>query len=109
MAVVDVSPPQAPEPDRLAVACNYAEGTAAVAEGALAFVWLTNPGGGNDRIQVLARSRGGRWIRKWEDMRRLTNFRRKNLPPEHPLWSRLLDLTDEQLAGLRAASDRLTR
>jgi hypothetical protein len=74
--------------DRRAVACNYAEGISAVRAGAKCYVSLANPGAGDDpdRIQVLARSRGGRWIVKWEATKRLTNFRAVTIPPDHPLY-----------------------
>ena len=58
-----------------AVACNYIMSTSACSKGAKAFVLGENPGNGNDRIRVLARSRGGRWIEKYEDSRHLGNFR----------------------------------
>jgi hypothetical protein len=58
-----------------AVACNFSASTSAISKGSKAFVQLWNPGGGNDRVFVLARSRSGRWINKWEDVRRLCNFR----------------------------------
>lgn len=72
--------------DRKAIVCNYVEGTSYVAKGAKAYIvpWM----GGNlpERIPVLVRSRGGRWIEKWESVRRLDNFRIKTLPPEHPKY-----------------------
>jgi len=75
--------------------------------GALAYVRWPNPGNSNDRIALLIRSRGGRWIEKWEDMRRLGNFRLKTLPPEHPLYDRLDWRPDEStLAELQAACVR---
>lgn len=73
--------------DRKVVQCNYTEGTSSVAEGARAYLKWTNRGNGNDRIPVLARSRSGRWIEKWEDIRRLSAFRVKTLSPEHPLYA----------------------
>lgn len=72
--------------DRSVIQCNYAESTSAIAKGARAYVIGLNSGGGHDRLRVLARSRGGRWIKKWEDRRRLINFRVKTLSPEHPLY-----------------------
>lgn len=77
--------------DRHVVQCNYAQATKVAARGARAYVVLTNPGSGHDRIQVFARSRGGRWVLKWEPIRYLVNFREKTIPPEHPLYF------DEQL------------
>lgn len=71
--------------DRDVIQCNYAERTPIVAAGARAYVTLANPGGGHDRIEVLARSRSGRWINRWEPRNRLRDFRPKKLPPEHPL------------------------
>jgi hypothetical protein len=73
-------------PDLRVIQCNYAEGTKIAAEGARAYLVGTNPGNANDRVEVLVRSRGGRWVRKWEDVRRLVDFRVKTLPPEHPLY-----------------------
>jgi hypothetical protein len=70
--------------DRRVIACNYTETTNICPKGGLAYVWLTNPGGGNDRIPLIARSHSGRWVHKWESMKRLENFRFKTLPPEHP-------------------------
>lgn len=71
-------------PDRRVVQCNYAEGTKIAAKGARAYVVYPNPGGGYDRIGILVRSRGARWVEKWERADRLCNFRVKTLPPEHP-------------------------
>lgn len=76
--------------DRRVVQCNYAESTNVAARGARAYVVRLNPGFGNDRIVVLVRSRGGHWVEKWESRERLTAFRVKTLPPEHPLWDRTL-------------------
>lgn len=72
--------------DRHVVQCNYTEGITSVAQGARAYVIYPNDGNGAERICVLVRSRGGRWIEKWEDIRRLGNFRVKTLPSEHPLY-----------------------
>ena len=88
--------------DKRVVACNYTEGISSVPTGALAYVLLANAGGGHDRLFVLARSRGGRWIEKWEDVRRLTNFRAKTLPPEHPLHDRTFGYPDAAADDLAA-------
>lgn len=84
--------------DRRVVACNYVEGTTACRTGAKCYVTLANPGAGNqpDRIAILARSRGGRWIVKWEATKRLGNFRAVTFPPEHPLYA------DERIADINA-------
>lgn len=97
--------------DRRVIACNFAEGTNSVAEGALAYVTLTNSGSGHDRICVYARSRSGRWIEIWQDMRRLSNFRWKTIPPPHPLYghSRIADyFEDKTLSELQAAKARVS-
>lgn len=83
------------------IQCNYAVGTKACAEGARAYVWLTNPGGGNDRIQVVARSRGGRFVERWEDIRHLRDFRLRTMPPEHPVYRRLASISwDEETVAI---------
>lgn len=73
-------------PPKTVIVCNYREATKVAARGAKAYVSLTNVGNGFDRIYVVVRSRGGRWIRKWEAMYRLGNFRIKSLPPENPQY-----------------------
>jgi hypothetical protein len=61
-----------PSPDdRCAVACNYVEATSIAVKGAKAYVVSPNPGWANERIEILARSRSGRWVLKWEAMKRL--------------------------------------
>lgn len=72
--------------DRRVVQCNYAEPVSAAAAGARAYLVRPNPGSGDERIVILVRSRGARWIEKWENIRHLENFRAKTLPPEHPLY-----------------------
>lgn len=98
--------------DHRALACNLAEQISEAAKGALAYVLWPNWGGGNDRLPLLIRSRGGRWIEKWESMRRLENFRFKTIPPQHPLYDRLIwQPTDEHLTRIHQAyhRERLTR
>jgi hypothetical protein len=97
-------------PDRRAIACNYTEGTGVASEGAKAYVDTAYIGGNlPERVHLLARSRGGRWVKKWENMRRLDNFRFKTLPPEHPLYGneRIGNATDEDLARLLRAKEEL--
>lgn len=72
--------------DRRVIQLNYRTSTKVATEGARAYLVLSNRGNAHDRIAVLVRSRGGRWVQKWEAMSRLTNFRVKTLPPEHPLY-----------------------
>jgi hypothetical protein len=93
--------------DRRVVACNLSEATKVAAQGAKAYVVLPNPGSGHDRIEVLVRSRGGRWVRKWENARRLTNFRAVTIPPDHPRYAdeRLWDYEAEALAARLAAGE----
>lgn len=58
-----------------AVACNYRYSTKICPQAAKAFVLGTNPGNGSDHILIVARSRGGRWVEKYEDSRYLEHFR----------------------------------
>jgi hypothetical protein len=83
--------------DRKVIQCNYAERTGVASRGARAYVARLNNGNGNDRIVVLVRSRGSRWVEKWESADRLTDFRVKTLPPEHPLYGR--ELVPAEYAG----------
>lgn len=89
--------------DRRVVQCNYVEPTGVASKGARAFVTRSNGGNGNDRVMVLVYSRGARWVEKWEDVRRLGNFRIKTLPAEHPLSGRVF-ASPEALADLLNAS-----
>lgn len=100
-------------PDLRVVACNLTEPTATATAGTLAYVRWANNGHDNDRLPLLIRSRGGRWIRKWEDMRRLGNFRLKTIPPDNPIYARLREeavsepeQADELLALLLASASR---
>lgn len=73
-------------PDRRVIQCNLTTSQKTAVKGARAYVVLTNGGGGSDRIVILLRSRGGRWIEKWQDIRTLENFRAKTIPMGHPLY-----------------------
>lgn len=76
------------EGDHYAIVCNYAEGTGSVSTGAKAYVSFIYFGGNlPGRLLVSVRSRGGRRITTWENTKRLTNFRVKTVPPEHPMHS----------------------
>jgi hypothetical protein len=86
--------------DRRVIQCNYTEGTNVASNGARAYVMHGDAGSGNERVGVLVRSRGGRWVAKWENTKRLGDFRVKTLPPEHPLYS------DERI---RTADEYLVR
>jgi hypothetical protein len=87
--------------DRRVVQCNYAEPVSVATAGARAYLVRLNPGGGDNRIVILVRSRGGRWIEKWESICRLKDFRCKTLPLEHPLYcdGRLWDYEPEAVAA----------
>lgn len=78
-------------PDRRVVVCNYAAATNIASAGAKAYVIPQLGGNLPERVRVLVQFRGGRWVEKWENMRRLDNFRLKTIPPEHPKY------TDERL------------
>ncbi len=72
--------------DRKAIACNYTTGTNIARQGALAYIIPQVGGNLPERVPLIARSRAGRWIQKWEDVRRLGNFRVKTIPPGHPRY-----------------------
>jgi hypothetical protein len=95
------------EPDRRVIQCNFTEATKIAPAGARAYVVLVNYGNGHDRIVVLVRSHGGRWVEKWENLARLNDFRVKTLPPEHPLYANDRigghSIADNVCADLRAA------
>lgn len=95
--------------DIRAIVCNYTESTKIVKAGSKAYVVHAYLGGNlPERVLVIARSRGGRWVEKWESLRRLGNFRLKTLPPEHPRrehhWLQY-SATEEHLDRLRRAAD----
>jgi hypothetical protein len=73
-------------PDKHVIQCNYSVSTSAVSKWSRAYVVMLNPGGGNDRIVVLVRSRGSRFIEKWESSKRLANFRVTTMPHQHPMY-----------------------
>lgn len=73
--------------DRKVIQCNLSVTMSYAVEGARAYVVRLNPGWGNERIVVLVRSRGGRWIEKWESVTRLRDFRVKTIPEDHPRYS----------------------
>jgi hypothetical protein len=85
--------------------CNYREGTSIAAPGARAYFSLGLPGL-PDRAYLLVRSRSGRWVQKWENVKRLCNFRFTQMQPEHPMYAdtRIADyLTDDTLQRLQWA------
>ena len=72
-----------------AIACNYAEATKTASVGAIAYVTLSNPGNAHERIFIVTKSRGGRWIAKWERTTRLNNFRLKTVVEGSPEYRAL--------------------
>lgn len=88
--------------DLKAIVCNYIVPTKIVALGARAYV-VTMYLGGNlpERVMVVVRSRGGRWVEKWESMRRLDDFRLATIPPGHPRYGdeRVCVLPDPERLG----------
>lgn len=95
--------------DRKVIACNLLEARdAVVPTNAKCYLSLLNPGGGHDRVQVLARSRSGRPIVRWEDTRNLQDFRIKTLPPKHPLYDdhRIWDVVGDEVERLEEAAER---
>ena len=69
-------------------------------------VWSNN-GNGMDRNNMLCRSRGGRWIEKWINVRRLDNVRVKWIPPE--LRGRVQEHRTKEDAQIQATSLELGR
>ena len=99
--------------DKRVVACNYRAPARVAVTGARCYVLNPNYGMGCARVRLLLRSRGGRWIDKWEDTRRLANFRVKVVPPEHPRYEELWETfpspfgsEEGTLDALRRASER---
>lgn len=88
------------KPDRRVVACNFQRSHSAIPKGALAYVYMPNPGNAHERMWLLVRSRGGRWIEQWEALKHLGNFRAKTIPPGHPLYDdeRLWEYKADDLA-----------
>ena len=89
--------------DKFAIVCNVAEPTKTARTGAFAYVTDPNRGNGGERVRLLLRSRGGRWIDKWEKATRLTNFRIKTIPPEHPFYTgfRVMTYDSREIAAER--------
>ena len=78
-----------PDP-RFLLVCNFEEATSECVKGARAYVIYTNPGWGGERLLLLARSRSGRWIDKWESLKRLTGFRLTKVYDGDPIQARAL-------------------
>jgi hypothetical protein len=94
--------------DYRVMVCNMTTPTKIYTEGTKLYVVNPNRGNGGDHIEVYGRSRGGRWVHKWESAKRLGNFRFKTIPPEHPLYKSCSFfistwLTDDDLTMLRKA------
>jgi hypothetical protein len=83
--------------DKRVIQCNFCEATSECSEGARAY--LMQNLWGRDRVRILARSRSGRWIDKWESARRLNYFRTKTMPASHPLYEMVPEIiyTDDHL------------
>lgn len=81
------------KPDRHVIACNYVGDVASISNGSKAYVTLLNTGSGHLRVMVIIRTRSGRWVHKWESIKRLDNFRVKTLPKEHFFYAdeRIID------------------
>ena len=95
-----------PDDIRRVVACNYVEATSECREGALAYVILTNQGGGSDRIFIFARTRSGRWVRKWENIKRLGNFRMKSVHESRTHFTLPLEDREAWVEALNQAAER---
>jgi hypothetical protein len=92
--------------DKKAIVCNYAVATRACSLGARCYLINENPGWGGERVQILARSRGGIWIKRWEAAWRLHNFRFKTVPPGNPVYARVIDFSEWDESLLAAFNKR---
>lgn len=102
---VRLEEPGSDSTDKRVIVCNYLDGTSPVSPGSRAYVqWVS---GDPLSVQLLARSRGGRYINKWERTHRLVNFRIVTVPPCHPLWPYLWGGFSEE--SLMASMDCLRR
>lgn len=89
-----------------AVACNYAAGTSIARPGARTYLlWRT--GGDNRRCQVLVKSRGGRWVTKWEPIVMLDHFRIVRVPAARPEYAKLREVyaTDHTFGAVADLDD----
>lgn len=75
-----------------AIACNYAVSVSESARGSRAYVLNVNYGGGSERVRILARSRSGRWIDRWESIKRLDRFRAVKPCSARPIFRRVAEL-----------------
>lgn len=82
-----MTPNKAPSDFRV-IACNVKEGSSWAAPGALAYLGQSAPMGFKLSIDVVVRSRGGRWIQITCRLSKLHNFRPKTIPPTHPMYRR---------------------
>jgi hypothetical protein len=73
--------------DKRVIACNLTEGVSEAREGALCYILDSNLDNAAERVRLLMRSHSGRWIRKWESLKRVGNFRLKTLPSGHPRYN----------------------
>jgi hypothetical protein len=92
--------------DKRVIACNLAQTTRYSAKGSLAYVLDPGTGSAGERVGLLLRGRGGRWIQIWQPAKRLENFRFKTIPDEHPRHAevRFADWGEESLDMLQRAS-----
>jgi len=89
-----------------AIACNYAAGTSIARTGARCYLlWRT--GGDNRRAQVLVKSRGGRWVVKWEPIVMLDHFRIVRVPEARVEFARLSECyaADHTIGTVRDLGD----
>ena len=68
--------------DRLAVVCNLIDGGSYCRDGSLCYVTQVN----DDRVQVVVRSRSGRWIQRWTSIKNIRNARTKTITPKNQFY-----------------------
>lgn len=77
-----------------AVACNVKVADSIFADGARAY--LLNVDSAKQRAKVLARSRGGRMVRRWIKLAALNNFRFVSIQ-DNPIASDVFAVWDERI------------
>jgi hypothetical protein len=77
--------------DARVVQCNYKSDTSACRVGARAYLTYSIDVAGY-RVQIVAKSRSGRWVVIWQDLRDLHNFRLKTLAAGDPLAAKDLPI-----------------
>jgi len=85
------------------IVANIAETDSALRLGAKAWVLSGWAGGGYERLQVTAITRGGRYVEKWIPITRLSNFRAAWIPMEmRPRFGGFCAMSKEEASAIAA-------